>query len=75
MLCIYLLLNDRKSITIFVLFSISLNNFLDEMFFDNTKFGINEALVGFTILIFAIIKYRHDRKRPNNNKGAKRVLF
>lgn len=75
LLCTYLFLNDKNSIVKFVLFCLSLNNFLDEMFFDNTKFGINEILVGFTILIFTIIKNRHDRKRPNNTKRTIRVLF
>lgn len=75
LLCLYLFLKDKNSAIKFVLLSLSLNNFLDELFFDNTEFGINEILVGFTVLIFAIIKYRHDRKRPNNTKRTNGVLF
>lgn len=75
LLCLYMFLKDKKSIIKFVLLSLSLNNFLDEIFFDNTKFGINEILVGFTVLIFAIIKYRHDWKRPQHTKGTKRIFF
>ncbi len=75
LLCTYLFLNDKNSIIKFILLSLSLNNFLDEIFFDNTKFGINEILVGIVILIFAIIKYIYVRKRSNNNKGTNGVLF
>ena len=36
--------------------SLSINNLLDEMFFDNTKLELNEILTALTIFIFAIIK-------------------
>lgn len=75
LLCLYLFLKDKKSTIKFVLLSLSLNNFLDEIFFDNTKFGINEILVGFTVLIFAIIKYRYDTKRPNNTKRTNGIFL
>lgn len=63
-------LEEKNSIIKFVLFSVSLNNLLDEVFFDNTKFEINEILIGISILIFAIIKNRNDRKRPNDNRTS-----
>ena len=56
LLCIYLFLNDKKSIIKFILLALSLNNLLDEMFFDNTKLELNEILTALTIFIFAIIK-------------------
>lgn len=68
LLCVYLFLNDRDSTTKFVLISLSLNNFLDEVFFDNTKLQITEILVGVTILIFALIKRNARQIRRNNEK-------
>ena len=56
LLCIYLFLNDKKSIIKFILLALSLNNLLDEVFFDNTKLELNEILTVLTIFIFALIK-------------------
>ena len=56
LLCIYLFLNDKGSVIKFILLALSLNNLLDEMFFDNTKLELNEILTALTIFIFAIIK-------------------
>tara|TARA_R110000851_G_scaffold24775_4_gene71749 strand:+ start:3542 stop:3838 length:297 start_codon:yes stop_codon:yes gene_type:complete len=56
LLCVYLFLNDKKSIIKFILLSLSLNNLLDEIFFDNTKLELNEILTALTIFIFAITK-------------------
>ena len=67
LLCIYVFFTDKSSFIKFVLFSLSLNNFADEMVFDNTKFELNEILTGVFILIFSIIKKKNDRKRRNNN--------
>ena len=58
LLCVYLFLNDKGSVIKFVLMSLSINNLLDEMFFDNTKLELNELLTALTIFIFAIIKER-----------------
>jgi len=63
LLCLYIFLNDKKSSIKFVLFSLALNNFFDEMFFDNTSFGVNEILIGIAIVLFAIIKFINDTKR------------
>ena len=56
LLCIYLFLNDKGSVIKFTLLSLSLNNFLDETFFDNTEFEINEILTLLTIITFALIR-------------------
>jgi predicted neutral ceramidase superfamily lipid hydrolase len=56
LICLYLYLNDKKSNVKFLLFSLSFNNFLDEVLFDNTKFQLNEIL--FFIVLILIILYR-----------------
>lgn len=56
LLCVYLFLNEKGSIIKFILLALSLNNLIDEMFFDNTKIELNEILTALTIFIFAIIK-------------------
>jgi hypothetical protein len=56
LLCVYLFLTDKESLIKFILMSLSINNLLDEMFFDNTKLELNEILTALTIFIFAIIK-------------------
>ena len=56
LLCVYLFLNEKGSIIKFILLALSLNNLLDEIFFDNTKIQLNEILTALTIFIFAIIK-------------------
>jgi len=45
MLCVYLYVKDNQSFIKFVLFCLSLNNLLDELFFDNTKLGYNELVL------------------------------
>jgi hypothetical protein len=66
LLCVYLFFSDKNSIVKFVLLSLSLNNFLDEIFFDNTSFGLSEILVGIAILVFAKIKHTRKWKNPPN---------
>lgn len=39
---------------------------MDELFFSNTEFGINEILIGVAIVLFALIKNRNDRKRTKH---------
>lgn len=56
LLCVYLFLNDKGSVIKFILMSLSINNLLDEVFFDNTKLELNEILTALTIFIFAIIR-------------------
>ena len=56
LLCVYLFLNNKESVIKFVLMSLSINNLLDEVFFDNTKLELNEILTALTIFIFALIR-------------------
>ena len=62
LLCAYLFLTDRKSNVKFVLFSLSLNNFMDEVFFDNIKIELNELLTVCAIIVILIIRVKHGRK-------------
>ena len=62
LLCAYLFLTDKKSNVKFILFSLSLNNLLDELFFDNTKLELNELLTTLAIIIILIIRIKNDRK-------------
>ena len=62
LLCTYLFLTDKKSNVKFILFSFSLNNLLDELFFDNTKLQLNELLTVLAIIIILIIRIKNDRK-------------
>lgn len=75
LLCVYLFFKEKQSTIKFVLFCLSLNNFLDELFFDNTKLEINELFTGLTIIIFAIIKNKNDTKRTKSNSRTNNVLF
>lgn len=68
LICTYLYIKDSKSIIIFILASLSLNNVLDEIFFDNTELQLNEILTTIAIITFAFYKFRNDRKRTNNIK-------
>lgn len=54
---------NRQKFVYFLLFCLSINNFLDECFFDPTKNGINEIVIVFFILIFWYFKnIRNARK-------------
>lgn len=61
LICFYIFVTDRKSAIKFILFSLSINNLLDELFFDNTILQINEIITGICILIFALIRKINDR--------------
>lgn len=63
LLCVYMFFTDKKSSIKFLLFCLSLNNLFDELFFDNTKLGINELLTAVGILIILVIRIRNDRKK------------
>ena len=63
LLCTYLYFRNMSSNIKFILFSLSLNNLFDELFFDNTKLGINELLTAVGILIILVIRIRNDRKK------------
>ena len=62
LLCMYLFIQEKSSMIKFVLLSLAINNLLDELLFDNTQLGLNEILVGLSILIFAIIKRNNARQ-------------
>ena len=63
LLCTYLFLTDKKSFIKFILFSLSLNNLIDELTLKTDKIYLSEILTGVAILLFAIYKYHNDRKR------------
>ena len=63
LLCTYLFLTDNKSFIKFILFSLSLNNLIDELTLKTDKLYLSEILTGVAILLFAIYKYYNDRER------------
>ena len=63
LLCTYLFLTDNKSFIKFILFSLSLNNLIDELTLKTDKLYLSEILTGIAILLFAIYKYYNDRER------------
>lgn len=62
LICTYIFFKERKSNIKFVLFSLSLNNLFDELFFDNTKLELNELLTVCAIIVILIIRIKHGRK-------------
>lgn len=44
-ICLFLFNSNRKSLICFLLLFVSLNNLLDELFFDATKIQYNEAVL------------------------------
>jgi len=63
LLCVYIFSEDRKSFIKFVLFSLSLNNLFDELFFNPTKLGINESLLFVFIIVIGFFKYRRNARK------------
>lgn len=59
LLCIYIFFTDKQSNIKFILFALSVNNLLDELFFDNTKFELNEIL--FFLAIIVLTRFRNGR--------------
>lgn len=55
-ICLYLFLKEKSNNTYFLLFAISFNNLLDELFFDNTVFGLNEKIFTIAVIIITIIR-------------------
>jgi len=62
-LCMYLFAQDKQSFIKFVLFSLSLNNLLDELFFNPTELGINELLTAYTIILIGFFKYNKNARK------------
>lgn len=46
----------------FILLGITANNLLDELIFDNTKFGLNEATFAFILVITTYLRCKDARK-------------
>lgn len=66
LLSFYLYLKEPKSFITFIIFTLSINNLLDELFFGNTETHIHEILTAMIILIIGLKKYYNDRKGANN---------
>jgi len=62
MLCFYLYFSDRSNNIKFILVSLSLNNLLDELFFDNTIFQLNELMFLIGVILILLIRIKNDRK-------------
>lgn len=65
---IFIWINHKKYLASFVLLCLSFNNLLDELFFDNTKIGLNEYLFGLVLIIITYIRYRYARKTDTPNR-------
>lgn len=58
LLCGYIFYYDRKSFIKFVLFSLSINNLCDELFFNPTELGKNESFLCAFIIVIGYFKYK-----------------
>jgi hypothetical protein len=59
MLCSFIFYKFKNYKVALILFAVSLNNLLDELFFDPKKIGLSELLIWFFVLIYIY----NDRKR------------
>lgn len=71
-LSLFIWINHKKYSTSFVLLCIASNNLLDEIFFDNTKIGLNEYL--FLAIVILITYLRYARKTTKYIKRAYRFF-
>lgn len=55
---LFIFLNFRKYFVTFLLLGLSLNKFLDEIFFDPTKLQLNELFFTIAITIFGLFRQR-----------------
>lgn len=60
LLCLFVFRQNKKSFFGFLLFSYSINNLMDELFFDNTVIGLNELALLLIIPIIWLLKYREN---------------
>ena len=67
LLCLFVFLNFRKIWISFFLFSLSLNNLFDEMFFNPLVFGLNEILFAIFITIIIVVKYALQKYSRRND--------
>jgi len=63
MLCMYIFALDKQSFIKFVLFSLSLNNLLDELLFDNTKLGYNELIILVIVPLIWLVKNKRNARK------------
>ena len=63
LLAVYIKQISKPSFLTFFLFCVTFNNLLDEILFDNTKFGINEIIA--TILLILVYFLRKDQNKKN----------
>lgn len=56
LLCVYIFVKQREKFINFVLLGFSVNNLLDELFFDNTKLGYNELAILIIIPLIWVLK-------------------
>ena len=61
LLALYIKQVSKPSFLTFFLFCITLNNLLDELLFDNTKFGINEIIA--SVLLILVYYFRTTAKK------------
>ena len=62
LLAIHIWINARKKVLpAFVLLVLSINNLLDELFYDPTRFQANEIMFLIIIIIYSLKLYKNDR--------------
>ena len=61
LLALYIKQVSKPSFLTFFLFCLALNNLLDELLFDNTKFGINEIIA--SVLLILVYYFRTTDKK------------
>ena len=64
LLTLFIFIQKRKSFIRFILLAFAVNNLLDELFFDNTKFQLNEIILPFLLIIIWKL-CRQDTKRQS----------
>ena len=61
LLALYIKQVSKPSFLTFFLFCLALNNLLDELLFDNTKFGVNEIIA--SVLLILVYYFRATDKK------------
>ena len=67
LLCLFVFLNFRKIWISFFLFSLSLNNLFDELFFNPLVLGLNEILFAIFITIITVVRYAVQKYSRRND--------
>lgn len=68
-LCLHIFISDKKSFIKFILFSLSINNLLDEIMFDNSILNTSELITCIVIVIIGIIRFRNNDRRRTDSTG------